>query len=94
MGLIGHLELFPAVCFILLRNKRLSPSISLVWFSLFSWYGHLFLTYKQSKLIDLLGYVLTPGLLFALGLIIFVGLIYPEAAPASQLAIMKLLFMV
>lgn len=62
------------------------PSISIVMFSLVSCLLIFVFTYKQSKLIDLLGYVLTPFLLGALGLIIVLGLMNPAVAPASPLA--------
>lgn len=61
------------------------PSISIVTFSLISCALIFVFTYKQSKLIDLLGYVLTPFLLGALALIIVLGLVYSVDTPVSSL---------
>lgn len=61
------------------------PSLSIVWFSALSCLLIFVFTYKQSKIIDLLGYVLTPILLLALGIIIVLGLVSPATAPVSHL---------
>ncbi len=44
------------------------------------------LTYRKSKIVDILGYVLTPLLLLSLATIIVIGLFYHPEAPKSALA--------
>lgn len=61
------------------------PSLSIVTFSAISCALIFLFTYKQSKILDLLGYVLTPFLLAALALIIVLGLATPAVAPVSEL---------
>jgi LIVCS family branched-chain amino acid:cation transporter len=48
------------------------------------------LTFRKSKIIDVLGYFLTPLLLASLALIIFVGLLYHPEAPTNELTHLSL----
>ncbi len=86
MALIGPLGAIPR-CIALsyaVMNVYM-PSLSLPLFCLVSCLLIFVFTWKRSKIIDLLGYVLTPFLLAALGLIIVLGLVTPATAPVSQL---------
>ncbi|MEC7840328.1 MAG: branched-chain amino acid transport system II carrier protein [Chlamydiota bacterium] len=66
------------------------PPMSLPIFSIASCFLILLFTIKPSKILDVLGLVLTPFLLFSLGVIIVVGLVTstpPEATAASNMTV-------
>lgn len=77
LGLIGPFGALPR-CIVLsfATIKTLLPdSFSLPWFSIFSCIVIFIFTVKFNRIVDLLGYVLTPVLLFSLAIIIIKGII-------------------
>lgn len=65
--------------------KYYIPDISLLLFSAISILIIFAMTIRRSKILDILGYVLTPILLVSLGIIIVMGWIYAPALPESGL---------
>jgi branched-chain amino acid:cation transporter, LIVCS family len=60
------------------------PSLSLAWFNLGAVFVIFIFAWKESRVIDLLGYALTPLLLFSLCIIIVMGWIgHPAAQPVD-----------
>lgn len=80
MGLIGPFGAIPR-CITLAYStvQFFLPDISLILFSAFSCAVILMFTIKRRSIIDTLGYILTPLLLFSLGVIILKGIFFaPE----------------
>ncbi|HRD56344.1 MAG TPA: branched-chain amino acid transport system II carrier protein [Parachlamydiaceae bacterium] len=88
MGLIGPFGALPRCIALSYSTLQLYfPDISLVVFSLVSCLIIFGFTFKKNSILDVLGYVLTPVLLFSLGFIIVKGLLMspemPEGGKAS-----------
>ncbi len=66
--------------------KLYLPSISLPFFSAISCLIIYFFTFKRTKILDILGYFLTPILLASLALIVVMGFWFAPAAPLSEMA--------
>lgn len=60
------------------------PNLHLPFFSFIACAIIYLFTYKKNRILDILGYVLTPFLLFSLLLIIVLGYIYSPAAPIAD----------
>lgn len=65
--------------------KLFLPSASLLIFSLASCVITFFFAFRQSKLLDLVGYVLTPILLITLILIVVLGILHAQNIPGPEL---------
>ena len=85
MGLIGPFGVIPR-CITLSYStiKMYTPGISLPVFSILSCILIFVFTFKKNRILDLLGYVLTPLLLLCLGIIIVKGLIVSPSAPIAD----------
>lgn len=86
MGLIGPFGALPR-CIALSHatTQFFFPGIPLPIFSLFAVILIFALTIRRNNIVDVLGYFLTPFLLFALGVIVVKGmLISPETVPSSN----------
>lgn len=81
IALLGPLGSTPRCIALAYSTFKLSfPETSLPLFSAISCLSIFLLSYKKSRLLDILGYLLTPLLLFLLALIVALGVIY---APSS-----------
>jgi LIVCS family branched-chain amino acid:cation transporter len=75
LGLIGPLGALPrCVALSYATIHVFLPSTSLIWFSLASCILIFIMAFRRNKLLDILGFVLTPLLLICLTLIIFFGI--------------------
>jgi len=86
MGLIGPFGAMPRL--ITVSHSTLSmywPDVPFGVFSLLSCLVVFLLTFKKNKLIDVLGYYLTPALLITLVIIIVKGLVTAPSMPVSTL---------
>lgn len=89
MGLIGPFGAIPrCIAFSYSTLSMYSSTISLPLFSLFAVLLIFALTFKQNKLLDVLGYVLTPIKLTLLLVIIIKGIMTAMPAPPSDLTAM------
>jgi len=87
MGLIGPFGAMPRTITVSYAAvKTYLPSMSLWLFSAISCITIFILTFRKARLIDLLGYVLTPILLGSLLLIIIKGIFQAEPATPSDLS--------
>lgn len=84
MGLIGPFGAIPR-CITLSYStiKLYVPSIPLTWFSIGACVIIFLLTFKRTRILDILGYVLTPLLIGSLAIIIIKGFIVSPQAPPS-----------
>lgn len=84
--LLGPLGSSPRCIALSYATMKLSfPSISPIWFSLVSCIIIFLCAYKKNRIIPLLGYVLTPMLLFSLAVIIVKGLLTaPNIVPVEE----------
>lgn len=85
MGLIGPFGATPRTIALSYSTVSIfSPGISLPIFSAVACLIIFLMTYKQSRILDILGYVLTPILLGSLAIIVVIGFLYsPEALPST-----------
>lgn len=84
LGLIGPFGAIPRCISLSFATAQLFlPSLSLWGFSLASCVIIFLFTYRRSKLLDLLGFVLTPLLLLSLILIVILGFIHAPAEVAE-----------
>lgn len=75
MALIGPFGAMPRVIALSYSTVKIFiPSVSLLYFSAFSCILIFCLTYKRNRILDILGYVLTPILLITLGILIVKGI--------------------
>jgi LIVCS family branched-chain amino acid:cation transporter len=75
MGLIGPFGAMPRVIALSYSTSKIFvPNISLLYFSFFSCVLIFLLTYKRQRILDILGYVLTPLLLISLIILIVKGI--------------------
>lgn len=81
MCLLGPFGAIPRC--IALSYSTVSEHISLPLFSLLTCLFIFAFTIKQNRILDILGYVFTPFLLLALGVIIAKGLLFADEAPIS-----------
>lgn len=85
MGLIGPLGAMPRVIALSFSTFNLFfPGVSLPVFSILSCVIIYLLTYKRSRILDILGYFLTPVLLGSLVTLIFMALFSSQSAPAAE----------
>jgi len=92
MCLLGPLGAMPRiVCVSFGSVKNIFPQISLVYFSLFSCILIFFFALKRKRILDILGYVLTPALLLSLLSIIVVGFFKISHIPQSDYTYTKAL---
>lgn len=86
MGLIGPFGALPRVIALSFSTTNMFlPSLSLPIFSAISCIIIYFLTYKESRILDILGYLLTPILLGSLAILVIKGLISaPSAVPSED----------
>ena len=86
MGLIGPLGALPRCIALSYSTLQLYfPEMSIFLFSFVSCLIIFAFTYKKNSILDVLGYILTPILLFSLGFIIVKGLIISPQMPATDL---------
>src|SRR5690606_15560101 len=84
MALIGPFGAMPRVIALSYSTAKLyTPDFSIVAFSAFSCILIYLLTYKRSRILDILGYVLTPILLLSLAILIIKGVLYSSSAPVA-----------
>jgi len=87
MGLLGPFGALPR-CITLSYSSIMmflpEDTMSITMFSILSCFIILFFSAKSSKILDVLGYILTPFLLISLGIIIAVGFYYAPPMPESQ----------
>lgn len=84
MGLIGPFGAIPrCIALSYSTSKLFLPNISIEIFSVISCLIIFLFTIRRSRIIDILGYYLTPILLLCLGVIIIKGLITTSALPVS-----------
>lgn len=93
MGLIGPFGAIPR-CITLAYStaKMYIPTVDFPTFSLFSCSLIFALTFKRNKLLDILGYVLTPFLLMSLTIIILKGLLEAQYLPESPHSALPIFF--
>lgn len=85
MSLVGPLGAIPRIITVSYGNiKPFIGDINLIYFSLFACFLIFFLTLKKSKIIDLIGYILTPLLLGSLLTIIISGLWNLDTPPPAD----------
>lgn len=85
MGLIGPFGAIPrCITLSYSTTKMFVPELSLIWFSLISCILILIFTIKQTKIVDILGYLLTPLLLGSLAFIIIKGILIAPPLKESQ----------
>ena len=86
MGLIGPFGALPRVIALSFSTANMFlPSLSLPVFSVVSCIIIYLLTYKESRILDILGYLLTPILLGSLAILVIKGLVSaPSAIPAED----------
>jgi LIVCS family branched-chain amino acid:cation transporter len=85
MGLIGAFGGIPR-CIALSYStlKIYTPGMPLVIFSIISCLAIYMLTFKKNRIVDILGYVLTPLLILSFTIIVVKGLLTGEALPKSD----------
>lgn len=87
MGLIGPFGAMPRVIALAHSTSKIFfPDLSLFYFSLVSCILIFLLTYKRQRILDILGYVLTPLLLLSLMILIVKGIVFGNGPPASTLS--------
>lgn len=87
MALIGPLGAMPRVIALSYSTSKIFiPGISLTYFSIFSCILVFLLTYKRNRILDILGYVLTPVLLITLSILIFKGIASSTEPPSTNLS--------
>lgn len=87
MGLIGPFGAIPRCITLSFSTMKLYfPDLSLLVFSFVSCIIIFLLTFRRTRILDVLGYFLTPLLIGSLAIIIFKGLFASPHAPASDLA--------
>ncbi|MBA3957671.1 MAG: branched-chain amino acid transport system II carrier protein [Parachlamydiaceae bacterium] len=85
MGLIGPFGAIPRCITLSFATLKIySPDLSLPVFSILSCLIILLLTIRPGKILDILGYVLTPILIGSLAIIIVKGIITSPAAPHAD----------
>ncbi|GAB4228120.1 MAG: branched-chain amino acid transport system II carrier protein [Chlamydiales bacterium] len=90
MGLIGPFGATPRLITVSYATLSLySPGLSLIVFSLIACMIIFVFTFKKSKVLDILGYFLTPILLISLGIIIVKGVMTSSVLPISDLHSME-----
>ncbi|MCB1136692.1 MAG: branched-chain amino acid transport system II carrier protein [Chlamydiia bacterium] len=88
MSLIGPLGAMPRTVTLAYSTiKSYAPDLSLALFSLISCLIIFFFTYKRRRILDLLGYVLTPILLLSLGVIVIMGCLTGNTVETSSLSV-------
>ncbi|MFA6915718.1 MAG: branched-chain amino acid transport system II carrier protein [Parachlamydiales bacterium] len=93
MGLIGPFGAIPRCITLAYSTAHMYfPGISLPVFSIISCCAIFSLTYKKNKLLDILGYVLTPFLLLTLTIIIVKGLLESQHMPQSTFSPLPVFF--
>lgn len=84
MGLVGPFGAMPRIITVSYGSiQTLIPGVSLMLFSATACFLIYFMTLKQGRMLDILGYILTPILLGSLGLIIFSGLLLSQSAQTN-----------
>lgn len=87
MGLIGPFGALPrCIALSYSTSQMFFPSIANLGIEIFSIAASVvifLLTFRKNRIVDLLGYVLTPILLGSLAIIIVKGVLFSEASPAS-----------
>lgn len=93
MGLIGPFGAIPR-CITLSYStaKMYFPVISLPVFSIFSCLLIYALTIRKNRILDILGYILTPFLIFTLIIIILKGILEAHSMPQSQESLLAIFF--
>lgn len=85
LALIGPFGALPRCITLSFATSQLFvPSLSMIWFSLIACLLTFLFAYKQSRLLDLLGYVLTPLLIISLALIIVLGVVNATGIPEAE----------
>lgn len=87
MGLIGPFGALPrCIALSYSTTEMFFPGMSLELFSLISCVIIFLLTFRKNQIVDVLGYYLTPLLLFSLAIIIVKGIFFSPSAPESDLS--------
>jgi len=84
MGLIGPFGATPRLLTVSYSTIEIYfPNLDLYWFSICSCILIFLLTFRKNRILDILGYVLTPLLLLSLAIIIVKGIWFASTLPAS-----------
>lgn len=90
MLLIGPFGAMPRVIALSYSTSKIfMPNLNLIYFSLFSCVLIYLLTYKRGRILDILGYILTPLLLISLVILIVKGIADAGEPPTTTLSPMN-----